>query len=170
MRLRAVLPVLLTGALLLAVAVQASAHPRAVAPVAPDSVVDTLPTTGLTPPAESIETGIAREPVGWLLLLLLVAVGAASGIGRRRAVVLGLLVIVMFLGFESSVHSVHHLGDPGAVHCTVATAAGHMDGTVSVNPVTVTPVDAVVDRLLARTYVARDRRGARLEQQRAPPA
>jgi hypothetical protein len=172
MRPRAILLVLLLSALLLAVSVQASAHPRAVPAVASDSVVDTTPstTTRLTPPAETIEAGLAPGPTGWFLVLLLVAVGAGWRVARPRAVALGLIALVLFLGFETSVHSVHHLGESGGVQCTVATAAGHMDGTVSIDPVTVSRADRVVDQVLVGTHLVLDRRGARLEQPRAPPA
>jgi hypothetical protein len=83
------------------------------------------------------------EPGGAPVLLLVVALAAASALGasRPRRRVLSVVVLFLVLEFEAGLHAVHHLDDPArAAECATAVATAHLTGS-PVDRVTAEPVD-----------------------------
>src|SRR6202035_3595764 len=65
----------------------------------------------------------------WPAVLAAAALGLLAARRPRRALALGLSLIVMVFLFETGVHSVHHLAIHGhADHCGLAAASGHISG------------------------------------------
>ncbi|HSB42400.1 MAG TPA: hypothetical protein VLK28_11250 [Methylomirabilota bacterium] len=122
-------------AMLLAVAVLATAGPVAAhspatispsgAPVGLDGLVLESPAV---PPAPS-ELPI---PVPWPPLVLAAGLGLVLALavvrrGPRRAVVVGLVVLLTILAFEDALHSVHHgFDDKQYAECAVAAVSAHL--------------------------------------------
>jgi len=173
MRPRPALSVLLVTAVLLAIAAQASAHPRT-APTALAVVTDDARDVEARSPTAlpAIDTATSAHAGGWLALpaLALAAVVAGRRLGRRRLLPLALLAGLAIMGFEAGVHSVHHLGAIDDVECAVASATAHLDGVANVDLVPVALGVAASGLPHAGASVALDRRGSRLDQPRAPPA
>jgi len=89
------------------------------------------PAQPVSSPAAPISNDVASTVatrVGWLALLVAVAIlGAASRRPRSAAALVFALLLGIF-AFERGEHSVHHLGQPVQAHeCAVATAASHTE-------------------------------------------
>jgi hypothetical protein len=121
----------------------ALAHSGARVDLVAVGVSSEMPAPGTAPAPERIgleQTAERRaKPAGtaraWLALA--VAAMAVPPILRRsrRTLVAGLVLALVLLSFESSVHAVHHLGDnTGASECSVAGATAHLAGTVAEPP------------------------------------
>lgn len=114
------------------------------------------------------------SPALWIGLGLLLVAGLLFA-DRRRAwhrSVFALALLVAVFGFESAVHSVHHLSDPeGADSCTVLSGSKHVDDTTS--PV-VSAVGAPLWTASAAAFIdgalASPLRSVRTYEGRAPPA
>lgn len=64
------------------------------------------------------------------LLLLVLAVAGALAASRSRRFALGLVVLLVVLGFEAGLHAAHHLDDPArAAGCAVAATLTHLTGS-----------------------------------------
>jgi hypothetical protein len=83
----------------------------------------TIPVTALVQPsAPSVGTGVG----GLLIVGMTVALLLMRGC-RGRLQLIGLSLLLIMTGFEGALHSVHHLGDPGAAErCRVASSAKHV--------------------------------------------
>jgi hypothetical protein len=68
----------------------------------------------------------ASPPVALLFGLAVAVLVAATGRRPRRALGLALVSVLVVFAAETGVHSVHHLGDRGAIACAVAATAGHL--------------------------------------------
>ena len=65
----------------------------------------------------------------WPAVLVAAVIVLLAARRPRRALALGLSLIVMVFIFETGVHSVHHLSTRGhADHCVLAAASGHITG------------------------------------------
>jgi hypothetical protein len=93
--------------------------------------------------ATVLRSAPATIPAEWALVLL-VGLGLAAWIGPRRALTVGIVLLLGIFAFETGVHSVHHLAEArDASECRVASAASHVTGT---------PVDtAAAEHLVVRT-------------------
>lgn len=79
--------------------------------------------------ATVLRSAPATIPAEWALVLL-VGLGLAAWIGPRRALTIGIVLLLGIFAFEAGVHSVHHLADArDASECRVASAASHVTGT-----------------------------------------
>jgi hypothetical protein len=79
--------------------------------------------------ASTLAIAVSRPDVRGIALALLVAAPMCC-LTRRRATALSLALIALPLAFETGLHSIHHLSEPGqAADCAVATAAAHHSGT-----------------------------------------
>ncbi len=175
-RVRALLVALAIGLALAASATPVWAHPRAVAPAAavgtaPPAAPVTLPAPA-APPAPA-GPAPAAQPMGPLapFAALAIALGVALA-APRRTLVAALALVLVVLGVETGVHSVHHLADQrGAAECVVAIASANVHGTAASPPATQalwapSPVGSIV-------APAPERPGARPlrpDEGRAPPA
>src|SRR5262245_62130363 len=112
------------------------------------------------------------SPALWIGLALLL-VGGLMLSDRRRAGprsvwVLALLVAVF--GFESAVHSAHHLGDPqGADTCTLFSGAKHVEAASSSVPDAGGGLRVTVPAAPVEADSARPPKTARTHEGRAPP-
>jgi hypothetical protein len=107
--------------------------------------------------------------VVWLLGVLVVALVLGGRRSPRRAVTLGIAVLLALLAFESGVHAVHHLDNPGA-HCAVASASVHVPGA-EFAPLDAGPILRVAtDPLPVVEPSALPARFIRPDEGRAPPA
>jgi hypothetical protein len=83
-------------------------------------------------------------PALWSSLALLGAAAAViAGLrGRGRpAAMLGLAVLVALFGFQTAVHSVHHLSDPQReASCAIFAASQHLPGTCAEPSVAAVPL------------------------------
>jgi hypothetical protein len=178
----ALLVMLAAIGMLLGTATTALAHVRPV-PAAP--AVSQEPASAVTPQVAPVETPIAAPGATvrlasiptpatagplWAALGLVLLLGAAAVV-PRRVLITALVLLFLVAGFETSVHSVHHLADQrAAARCAVAAASAHVQGAA--DPLAVpemwvpTPIGAVVaaepDRPGARTL--------RPDEGRAPPS
>jgi hypothetical protein len=153
---------ILLVALSLALASPALAHP----------VAGASPAAALTPGAlvvaPVLDETIAAAPSGpstpWTVIGLLGGLALAVGIGRRRALVLALAVVILFLAFETGLHSTHHLGNPDdASHCVVASTSAQLSADVApdhiqslVAPAPTAPAPALVTPATGTRAVAPD--------------
>jgi hypothetical protein len=114
-----------------------------------------VPAAALGHPGPSPTVGIGawevtlRSAIPGLLLLVpaILFACAAAGRGRRGrpAVVAGLVFLLAVTGFESAVHSVHHLGDaPAAERCAVATSATHLHAVDVASPAAIADAASLV--------------------------
>lgn len=94
-------------------------------------------------PGVAWQAAQAPAAIPWPALLVALAVLAARVRRPRRAVALGLVLILALFVFETGVHSVHHLGDrPGNPACVVASAMAQLAGT----PVDLQTIEPVIRR------------------------
>ena len=168
---------LLAAAALLVPSAPATAHESAalVAPVtpAPAPEAPAVVTPLATMPAGAASTA-TPEPIGltpWIVAGALVLGGVALRRSPRRAVLLGLVLLLAVFAFEDALHSVHHGFDPKQGQtCTIAAASGHVsgvavDGVIEASLILVTLGQAVEPDLAPLPL-----RRLAPDQGRAPPA
>jgi len=163
---RGVVAAATAGLLLLGWTHAASAHTRpAPLPVAPEPIE-----LSLGPEVLLIAAAPAPDvTVAWLLGVLVLVLALCGRRSPRRAAALGLAVLLALLAFESGVHAVHHLNEPGA-QCAVASASAHVPGT-EVAPLDAGPILLVAtDPLPIVEPSALPARFIRPDEGRAPPA
>ena len=125
---------LLAAAALLVPAAPATAHESA--PLAAPETAAPAVSTPETAAPSMVPTDAAAtatsEPLGltpWIVAGALVLGGLALRGNARRAVLVGLALLLAVFAFEDSLHSVHHGFDPKqAQTCTIAAASGHVSG------------------------------------------
>jgi hypothetical protein len=145
----------LAAVLLVFAAATAEAHPgrRLARPPAASAVVVDVETPRApvsappVSPAPELPT-LTQQAVAplslWLLAILALAMaGVVAGRSRWLAVTTLAVILMAFLA-ESTVHSVHHLGDPrGTARCQVLLLAQHVSGhEPPATPVASRPMDA----------------------------
>jgi hypothetical protein len=113
------------------------------------------------------------SPALWVGLGLLLVAGLLFA-DRRRAwhrSVFGLALLVAVFGFESAVHSVHHLSDPlAADSCTFLSGSKHADTASPAVPDTGGPLWTVASAAAIDADLASPLRSFRTHEGRAPPA
>ena len=109
----------------------------------------------------------------WIGLGLLLVVGLLLA-DRRRAwhrSVFGLVLLVAVFGFESAVHSVHHLSDPTAADsCTFLSGSKHVDTASPALPDAGGPVWTATPAIPVDGNLEPPLRSIRTHEGRAPPA
>ena len=113
------------------------------------------------------------SPALWIGLGLLLVVGLLLA-DRRRAwhrSVFGLALLVAVFGFESAVHSVHHLSDPAAADsCTFLSGSKHADTASPSVPDTGAPLWTAASAVPVHGNLEPPLRSVRTYEGRAPPA
>ena len=104
----------------------------AVAHVTTDTPVDFMPLQLETLAAAAP----SREGFGTLVAAMAAAIILIAR--RRRTVAVACTALLLFLAFESGVHSVHHLTDQPDSQCVVASASTHTGG-VAVDTIAFAP-------------------------------
>jgi hypothetical protein len=136
----ALIVMLLAGLAVLAAAAPAGAH------TASSVVIEVLHTWAPDlPPVGAADPVIPVDPAS--LLLTAIVLGALVGLGiegarrhPRRAMVLGLGLLLVIFAFEDGLHSVHHGFDAKQYdECTIAAASAHLSA-LSVDSVLATSV------------------------------
>jgi hypothetical protein len=120
-------------AMLLAAAVLATAGPAAAHPSAtlsPSGVPIVLEALGPEPPSVPPAPPEPPTPAQWLPPALAAGLGLGLTVARRRsrrALAVGLALLLAILAFEGALHSVHHgLGDKQYAGCAVAAVSAHL--------------------------------------------
>jgi hypothetical protein len=110
-------------------------------------------------------------PTAMPLFGLCLAVVAFTVFRRPRRVAAAVLAaLVIIVVFESSVHAVHHLGDPdGAAHCAIASVASHLSGTADSLHAEQPALDAGADHLVVFELLLLETQPLNLQRERAPP-
>jgi hypothetical protein len=113
------------------------------------------------------------SPALWIGLGLLLVAGLLLA-DRRRAwhrSVFALALLVAVFGFESAVHSVHHLSDPQAADsCTFLSGSKHADTALPAVPDTGGPLWTAASAAAFDADLAPPLRSVRTHEGRAPPA
>ena len=113
------------------------------------------------------------SPAVWIGLGLLLVVGLLLA-DRRRAwqrSVSGLALLIAVFGFESAVHSVHHLSDPqGADSCTLLSGSKHLDTASPALPDAGGPLWTATPAIPVDGNLEPPLRSVRTHEGRAPPA
>jgi hypothetical protein len=113
------------------------------------------------------------SPALWIALGLLLVAGLLLADRRRvwQRSVFALALLVAVFGFESAVHSVHHLWDPQAADsCTLLSGSNHVDTASPAVPEAGGPLWAATPAVPVDGNVAPPLRGFRTHEGRAPPA
>jgi len=113
------------------------------------------------------------SPALWIGLGLLIVAGLLLA-DRRRAwhrSVFALALLVAVFGFESAIHSVHHLSDPqGADSCPLLSGSKHVDTTSPAVPEACGPLWMAARAVPVAGDRAPSLRSFRTHEGRAPPA
>jgi len=113
------------------------------------------------------------SPELWIGLGLLLVAGLLLA-DRRRAwhrSVFALALLVAVFGFESAVHSVHHLSDPQAAEsCALLSGSKHVETASPALPDAGGPLWTAAPALPVDGDLAPPLRGFRTHEGRAPPA
>lgn len=129
-----------------------------------------VPATDLVTGSVAENTATPTTDVSGLLLAGLVA-GIVLCLARPRRLPATLVIILVILGFETGLHSTHHLNDPArAADCTVAGLAVHLVGS-PVDDVSVDLIGSPAHRPISpesETQVPHSRPAP--QEGRAPPA
>ena len=157
----------LTGLLFLVVATVLTAATPAVAhtPLRPVVVV-TLPTLN-----ETLTAAAPAPALPWVAVAVLATVALVGAWRPRRAVAMGLVLMLGLLAFEAGLHSTHHLGQPDEFsRCVVAGVSAQLSADLidvtfdtPTSPVPDTPLVVPAAPAIAARLVAPD-------AGRAPPA
>lgn len=141
----------------LALSAPAMAHVPAEAPV--DITLSSLETLAAAGPSTDGLATVVAAIVGVMTLIA----------RRRRAVAVACMTLLLVVGFETGVHSVHHLGDKPDGRCVVASASAHTGG-VAVDKVAFDrPIEAIT--VIALTpFASPITRPAAPDLGRAPPS
>ena len=113
------------------------------------------------------------SPALWIGLGLLFVASLLLADRRRvwQRSVFALALLVAVFGFESAVHSVHHLSDPlAADSCTLLSGSKHVDTASPVLPDADGPLWTAVPAALVDGDLAPPLRSFRTHEGRAPPA
>jgi hypothetical protein len=104
----------------------AAVTPLGVAGVTSAQIGERQATIAPRPIDAALTEGVVSSPVLWLIVLGL-AVSLIAASRARRTAVSFLIMLLACLAFESSVHSVHHLGEPReAVRCIVELVSSNL--------------------------------------------
>ncbi len=113
------------------------------------------------------------SPALWIGLGLLLVAGLLLA-DRRRAwqrSVFALALLVAVFGFESAVHSVHHLSDPQAADsCTLLSGSKHVNTASPALPDAGGPLWTAALAVSVDSHLAPPLRSVRTHEGRAPPA
>jgi hypothetical protein len=113
------------------------------------------------------------SPALWIGLGLLLVAGLLFA-DRRRAwprSVFGLALLVAVFGFESAVHSVHHLSDPTAADsCTFLSGSKHVDTASPALPDAGDPLWTATHAIPVDGNLEPPLRSVRTHEGRAPPS
>ena len=104
---------------------------------------------------------------------LCLAVAAPMILARRprRLAAAALVVLVAIVAFESSLHAVHHLGDPdGAARCGVASVTSHLSGTADSPWAEQPTLDTTTEHVAISAPLPLDTRPLNPQRGRAPPS
>jgi hypothetical protein len=144
------------------------AHPGTPLPVEVETAAVTAAATALDPPPVALPP--AAAVFHWLVMGLALLFGATLAAPRRTLVVI-LVLVLGLVTVESSVHSVHHLGDQqGAATCVIATATAQVPGAAEGDPTYDVQALAPLGAVLASTLDRPGSRPLRPDEGRAPPA
>lgn len=153
-------------ALLLA-ALALSSMPAA-AHVGPEPTIQPLSRDAL-----ATATWRAADPaagVPWVAVLAMLGVMLAGARCPRRAVALGVVLILSVFAFENGVHSVHHLNDRVAgAACAVASATVHVSGTTVEECASLPMMPSSPERLGVDHQPSVDAQSLAVRHGRAPP-
>jgi hypothetical protein len=163
---------LLAVAALLIPAAPATAHEALPLP-APAAAAgsEIAPPVAASPAAAAVAAPHSGGLTPWILAGALALGGLVLRRSPRRAVLVGLVLLLALFAFEDALHSVHHGFDPKqAQTCTIAAASGHVsgiavDGAIEA-PVILIPAGHAVEIGLASVPLHR----LAPDQGRAPPA
>jgi hypothetical protein len=121
------------------------------------------------PRSASLEGAAISGPATSVVLVAALAAGVGLTLSRRR-LALGLAFMLLVLGFETGLHSTHHLGESArAPECAVAAATAHLTGG-SVERVSVDPLIVPSYPVPSERPVQVPRRRPASHEGRAPPA
>ena len=113
------------------------------------------------------------SPALWIGLGLLLVAGLLLADSRRiwRRAVFALALLVAVFGFESAVHSVHHLSDPTAADsCTFLSGSKHVDTASPALPDLGGPLWTATPAIPVDGNLEPPLRSVRTHDGRAPPA
>jgi hypothetical protein len=114
----------------------------ALAHVSPDSAPPAAPVA--VEPLESHVLGAGeRAPTGLSTVLAAGALLAVAIARRRRAVALLSVAVLVFIAFETGLHSVHHIGDRDSSSCVVASASAQTGGVTIASVASERPAEVV---------------------------
>jgi hypothetical protein len=152
---------------LLLVGAAAQAHGHGFPPLEPaEALGDVAPEV-----VPSLLAAPAPPALPWPALLAAIALGLLVASRPRRALALGLALLVTLFLFETGVHSVHHLSARGeAPHCALATASNHLSGVDADAPKDPTPRLEPTGEIALSVESAPADHVVRPGQGRAPPA
>jgi MYXO-CTERM domain-containing protein len=157
------MPRRLLGLAVLAVAL-ALAGPAAAHVGAPPASPPVLAVFG----PEALHADAPATPGPWLLVAA-AAAALAAALRRRRTLVMVLLALLVVGGFETGLHSAHHL-DRDAAKCAVAAAASQAGG-LTVDVVAIDrPLDGVASATPSGPLAVVSPRSLPPDLGRAPPA
>jgi hypothetical protein len=118
----------------------------------------------------------APRSVPWAAALAAAAAMILGWRRPRRALALGIVLILAVFAFENGVHSVHHLGGPRHLNdlrsgatCAVAAATLHVNGTTVDGAALEHVVSRSEERLAVRQRPSFDTLSLAAHQGRAPP-
>ena len=123
--------------------------------------------------AQSSRAMVTTTPVVMPVFGLCLAAAALTLLPRhqRRLVSALLALLVTVIVFESSVHAVHHLGDPdGAARCAVASVTLHLSGAADPPQTSQPTFDAMTDHVIVAELLALGTRPLSPQRGRAPPS
>ena len=153
------------------------AHPESRLPVVVERVA------GVAPEASPVgDTGASADGVGQpqrtspttipLFAVCLAAIGLTI-LSRypRWLAASALAVLLMIVAFESSVHAVHHLGDPdGGARCAVASITSQLSGTPDLPDFDQSDLNAATGRVVVAARLSPGSRPLSPQWGRAPPS
>jgi len=170
---------LLAAAALLVPAAPATAHesaplrapvtaaPEITAPVAAIPAAASSPDTSEPPPVTSEPAGLTP----WIVAGALALGGLALRRSPRRAVLIGLMLLLAVFAFEDALHSVHHGLDPKqAQTCTIAAASGHVSGVAVDGAIEASTILVAIGQAVEPDLTPLPLHRLAPDQGRAPPA
>lgn len=120
------------------------------------------------PPARALAAA-APTPDGLATFVACMAVAMLVVARSRRAVAVACMTLLLFVTFESGVHSVHHLTDQPDSRCVVASASAQIGG-VAVTAVAFDRPAQAADSVTITPAGAPTARPAAADLGRAPPS
>jgi len=148
------------------------------APAWSHPALEAVPDVPVATPAPMLAWSAAPTPptVPWPALLGAAAALVFAWRRPRRALALGIVMILAVLAFENGVHSVHHLNQVrhlddlrSSSTCPVAAATAHVAGTLVDGAIEERLVPASPERVTLQTPLRLDASCLTAHQGRAPP-